>query len=96
MASSRWTAWNNSVSRTVVAAAGHGFDEAAAAAARSFVFEPARRGDTPIASSVSYRYAFRLHAPAPDVPPPKAGANGDNGYGKDQKEPDRAAKHRGP
>jgi len=38
----------------------------------------------------------RRHAPAPDVPPPKAGSNGDNGDGKDQKEPDRAAKHRGP
>jgi len=41
---------------------GDGFDEAAIAAARQFVFEPARRGDKAIPSRIKYRYVF-------DVPP---------------------------
>jgi len=40
--------------------AGHGFDEAAVAAAKQFVFSPARRGDRPVASRLFYRYAFHL------------------------------------
>jgi len=35
------------------------FDRAAAAAARKFQFEPARRGGTPIKSRILYRYEFR-------------------------------------
>ena len=38
----------------VVAPAGHGFDEAAMAAARSFFFEPARRRGVPVASTVDF------------------------------------------
>ena len=47
--------------------AGHGFDEAASAAARHFVFRPARRGDAPLASKVLFTYEFRLPT-APAVP----------------------------
>lgn len=59
----------------VVEPAGHGFDEAARAAALRFVFAPARRGDTPMTSRILYRYEFRLPvrpvepAPAPPAPP---------------------------
>jgi len=49
----------------VTAPAGDGFDEAAAAAARQFVFEPARRGDQAIAARIKYRYAFDVPPPAP-------------------------------
>lgn len=41
-------------------ARGHGFDEAAQAAALAFRFEPARRGDQPVASKILYRYSFHL------------------------------------
>ncbi|WP_437966324.1 TonB-dependent siderophore myxochelin receptor MxcH [Sorangium sp. So ce260] len=44
-------------------AAGHGFDEAAQAAALRFLFTPARRGDTPVASRILYAYEFRLPKP---------------------------------
>ncbi|WP_437632368.1 TonB-dependent siderophore myxochelin receptor MxcH [Sorangium sp. So ce854] len=47
----------------VVEAAGHGFDEAAQAAALRFLFSPARRGDTPVASRILYAYEFRLPEP---------------------------------
>ena len=47
----------------VVEPAGHGFDEAAADAARRFTFTPARRGDKPVASRILYRYAFTLSPP---------------------------------
>ncbi|AUX23899.1 TonB family protein [Sorangium cellulosum] len=40
--------------------AGHGFDEAARAAALRFRFTPARRGGTPVASRILYGYDFRL------------------------------------
>ncbi len=50
----------------VIAPAGHGFDEAAVAAARAFVFEPARRNGTPIASKVQLAYEFH---PPPLTPP---------------------------
>jgi TonB family protein len=49
--------------------AGHGFDEAAALAARKFLFTPARRGQTPIPSRILYRYAFTL-TPREKTPPP--------------------------
>lgn len=39
---------------------GHGFDEAARAAALAFRFEPARRGEQPVAAKILYRYSFHL------------------------------------
>jgi TonB family protein len=50
---------------------GDGFDEAAVDAVRRFVFEPARRGDTPIPSRIRYQYAFKL--PPPPAPAPTTG-----------------------
>lgn len=47
----------------VVEPAGHGFDEAAVAAAKQFVYKPARRGDHPIAVKILYRYPFVLEPP---------------------------------
>jgi TonB family protein len=52
----------------VTAPAGHGFDEAASAAARNFVFEPARRAGVAIRSLVEFSYEFHL----PPLPPPAA------------------------
>lgn len=52
----------------VTAPAGHGFDEAAVAAARAFVFEPARRGGVAIASTVQLTHEFHL----PEAPPAAA------------------------
>ncbi|HVR18698.1 MAG TPA: TonB family protein, partial [Polyangiaceae bacterium] len=40
--------------------AGHGFDEAAVAAAEGFEFRPARRGERAVAARLLYRYAFHL------------------------------------
>lgn len=57
----------------VTAGAGHGFDEAAIAAAKAFVFEPARQNGKAIKSSVQFTYEFHLPpqptAPTPPVPP---------------------------
>jgi TonB family protein len=39
--------------------AGHGFDEAATAAAQKLRFHPATRGDKPIAARIRFRYVFR-------------------------------------
>jgi len=47
----------------VTSPAGHGFDEAALAAGRSFVFEPARDGGKPIRSTVQFAYEFHLPPP---------------------------------
>jgi TonB family protein len=47
---------------TVVQPLGHGFDEAAMAAARNFVFEPARRDGVVVASILRYRYRFSAAA----------------------------------
>ena len=47
----------------VIAPAGHGFDEAAVAAARQFTFTPARRGDEPITSTIQFTYEFHLPPP---------------------------------
>ncbi|WP_437733336.1 TonB-dependent siderophore myxochelin receptor MxcH [Sorangium sp. So ce1335] len=52
----------------IAARAGHGFDEAARAAALRFRFTPARRGGTPVASRILYGYDFRL----PEEPPSPA------------------------
>ena len=52
----------------VVEPAGHGFDEAAREAASAFRFDPARRGETPMASRIRHRVQFRL-PPAPPPPP---------------------------
>lgn len=52
----------------VLEPAGHGFDEAAVAAARKFVFEPARRGDRPVASKIAYKYHFHAEPAAPAAP----------------------------
>src|SRR3569623_202278 len=51
---------------------GDGFDEAALAAARRFVIEPARRGTQAIPARIKYRYAFQPPLAAP--PPPTTGA----------------------
>jgi TonB family protein len=59
---------------SVVEPAGHGFDEAAAAAARRFSFTPAARGGEPIASRILYRYLFKLE-PKPG-PASKASPDG--------------------
>jgi TonB family protein len=48
--------------------AGHGFDEAAIEAAKKFLFEPARRGNTPIPARILYRYGFTLTPVAPETP----------------------------
>ncbi|HWE28152.1 MAG TPA: TonB family protein, partial [Polyangia bacterium] len=52
---------------TVLAPAGHGFDEAALAAVRQFRFTPGRADGKPVPVKVTYRYAFKLEAPAPVV-----------------------------
>jgi TonB family protein len=46
----------------VLQGVGNGLDEAAVAAALRFTFEPARRGETAIPSSIRYRYRFNLAA----------------------------------
>jgi TonB family protein len=46
----------------VVNGLGHGLDEAALAAARRFVFEPARRDGQPVAAMLRYRYRFSAAA----------------------------------
>jgi len=56
--------------------AGHGFDEAASAAARGFVFTPARRGENNIPSRILYRYAFTLSKPEITEPRPVAPKTG--------------------
>lgn len=50
----------------VVTPAGHGFDEAAAEAAKRFVFTPARRDGTPVA--VKIQYVYRFTAPLVETP----------------------------
>jgi vitamin B12 transporter len=51
----------------IVEGAGHGFDEAAQAAALEIVFKPARRGDDAVASRILYRYEFHLPPPAAPI-----------------------------
>ncbi len=49
----------------VVRGLGHGLDEAAVEAARRFRFEPARRGERPIAAVIRFRYVFERRRAAP-------------------------------
>ncbi len=53
----------------VTRSAGHGFDEAALAAARKFTFEPARKGGRPLRSAVQFNYEFHLPPQAPPLAP---------------------------
>ncbi|UCH28940.1 MAG: TonB-dependent receptor [Myxococcales bacterium] len=46
---------------------GEAFDEAALAAARQFVFEPARKDWEPIAARIRYRYVFELKEPPEEL-----------------------------
>jgi TonB family protein len=50
-------------SADVLTPAGHGFDEAAVAAARRFVFRPAQRDGRPVKSKIVYRYSFHFTKP---------------------------------
>jgi TonB family protein len=66
----------NVTDAAVTEPAGHGFDEAAQAAARRFRFEPARRDGQPLAVQILYRYDFTLtevEVPVPDAAPPERG-----------------------
>ncbi len=49
--------------------AGHGFDEAALAAARQFRFVPARYDGKPVPVKVTYRYSFAMQQPSPSPSP---------------------------
>ncbi|MHB8418349.1 MAG: TonB family protein [Myxococcales bacterium] len=55
----------------VIKTAGHGFDEAAVAAAKQFVFTPAEMDHQPTPVTIDYVYHFVLRKIAP-APPPKA------------------------
>ncbi|MEM9696620.1 MAG: TonB family protein, partial [Myxococcota bacterium] len=49
-------------------------DEAAVGAAKAFIFEPAQRGDSPIASRIRYTYRFAIEEePEPEIEPDPAG-----------------------
>jgi TonB family protein len=52
--------------------AGHGFDEAATAAAKRFVFTPAEMDHKPEPVTIDYVYHFVLRTVAPSKPPPTA------------------------
>jgi len=52
---------------SVARSAGEAFDAAALAAARQFVFEPARKDWEPIASRIRYRYVFELQEPPEEM-----------------------------
>jgi TonB family protein len=56
--------------------AGHGFDEAAAEAARHFTFDPAKRRGVAVPSTVQFTYEFHLPPePPPPAPPSPAPAS---------------------
>ncbi len=56
---------------TVTGPAGHGFDEAALAAARKLRFSPAEIDGKPARVRIEYRFTFALApVPAPEAPPP--------------------------
>jgi TonB family protein len=57
----------------VLQPAGHGFDEAAVAAARQFRFEPAQRDGKPIAARIPFRYSFTLKEQTVERPAPTLG-----------------------
>ena len=52
---------------SVARSAGEAFDAAALAAARQFVFEPARKDWEPIAARIRYRYLFELKEPPEEI-----------------------------
>lgn len=54
--------------------AGHGFDDAAAAAASRFVFEPALRAAVPVAARILYRYQFSFEPKPPPLVSPETEA----------------------
>jgi len=56
----------------VLEPAGHGLDEAAVAAVKTWTFEPARQGSTPIRSTVQLSVPFTPPAAAPPATPPPA------------------------
>ena len=58
----------------VVRPAGHGFDEAAAEAARHFTFDPAKRRGVAVPSTVQFTYEFHLPPEPPPAPPSPAPA----------------------
>ena len=64
---------------TISDSAGDDFDQAALAAARQLVFEPARQGDRPVAAKIPFHFQFELAEAPPVEPapaPPPAGAAG--------------------
>jgi TonB family protein len=64
----------NVTAADVLEPAGHGFDEAAQAAALKFKFKPATRDGVPFAVKIKYNYAFTLKVvEAPPPPPPTHG-----------------------
>jgi TonB family protein len=60
----------------VVRGAGHGFDEAAVAAAEQFVFSPALRDGVPVATRIPYKYSFTLTQEAAAIEAPSTGELG--------------------
>lgn len=56
--------------------AGHGFDEAAVAAARRLRFSPAELDGRPAAVRIAYRFTFTLAAPPPAAAPPPVNLRG--------------------
>ena len=64
----------NVVGVRVTRPAGHGFDEAAAEAARHFTFDPAKRRGVAVPSTVQFTYEFHLPPPPPPPPAPAPSA----------------------
>ncbi|MBW2508439.1 MAG: TonB family protein, partial [Deltaproteobacteria bacterium] len=52
---------------SIARSGGEAFDEAALAAVRQFVFEPARKDWEPIAARIRYRYVFELKEPPEEL-----------------------------
>jgi TonB family protein len=67
----------NVTSAEVHEGAGHGFDEAAQAAALKFKFRPALRDGNPVAAAILYRYSFTLKVAPPPEPVAAAPAEGE-------------------
>lgn len=59
---------------SVLEPAGHGFDEAAVAAAQAFRFVPAATASGPVPVAIEFGYEFRLSAPEPAAPEDGAAA----------------------
>ncbi|HEY6080378.1 MAG TPA: TonB-dependent receptor [Polyangiaceae bacterium] len=66
----------NVTAAEVLEPAGHGFDEAAQAAALKFKFKPATRDGVPFAVKIKYGYAFTLKEVVAPAPPPTSGELG--------------------